>query len=508
MMRRTLLRGGLTIDNMNAAIKRAEYAVRGPIINTANELKAAGRKITYCNIGNPQQLGQPPLTFPREVLALLSAPHLLSKPSNELTQLFSEESVDRARSMNPLIEGSGAYTHSQGLEFVRHNVAAFIAARDNGASGSELGPAGDIFLTNGASPAVQYALSMCVNGTSDGVMIPRPQYPLYSATLTCLEGTAIPYLLDEERNWAMSAEMLASAYDSAKAKGVTPRAVVIINPGNPTGQVLGVDTMQAVIQFCVDKDIILLADEVYQANIYTPTKKFHSFREILLSKCPEHAKKLQLISFHSTSKGLLGECGRRGGYMELTNFSKDLLEQFVKCASIDLCPNLGGQFMTDLLVKGPPPASAAGKRHAAENEKIFSSLKRRATVLVDKLNKIPGLACNPVEGAMYAFPSLTLPGTFKDEAKKAVVGDKTGVPPDMLWCLGLLQRHGIAVVPGSGFGQKEGTWHFRTTILPPEENFEWMTQAIADHHAAISNPRWTWTAYLEEAKVVNAAKKS
>merc|ERR1712025_1141816 len=100
----------------------------------------------------------------------------------------------------------------------------------------------------------------------------------------------------------------------AKSKGLDVRAMVVINPGNPTGQCLDVATQQAMVTFCKEKGIVLMADEVYQANVYSDTKTFTSFKKVVGDMGKEFGKSFELASFHSTSKGLIGECGRRGGY--------------------------------------------------------------------------------------------------------------------------------------------------------------------------------------------------
>lgn len=130
---------------------------------------------------------------------------------------------------------------------------------------------------------------------------------------------------------------------------MNPRIFVVINPGNPTGNVLSRSNMVKIVEFCERKSMILLADEVYQENIYNPEKQFISFKQIIR----DLNSPVQLISFHSTSKGLAGECGLRGGYMEMTNLSDEVYQQLFKLKSINLCSNTTGQLMTDLLVNPP-----------------------------------------------------------------------------------------------------------------------------------------------------------
>lgn len=175
-------------------------------------------------------------------------------------------------------------------------------------------------------------------------MIPIPQYPLYTATLAYASATPLPYYLDESAGWSMSHDSLTSTISSAKKDGTPIKALVIINPGNPTGGCLSLDAMKQVVQLCYDEGILLMADEVYQANIFDPqSKPFISFKQVVRDMPKEVAEGTQLVSFHSISKGVSGECGRRGGYFELVNIDEGVQEQIYKMASIGLCPPVTGQ---------------------------------------------------------------------------------------------------------------------------------------------------------------------
>lgn len=147
---------------------------------------------------------------------------------------------------------------------------------------------------------------MCI----DGIMIPIPQYPLYSASIQACGGTQVNYYLNEEKNWELDVAELNRSYEEASKKGTNIRALAIINPGNPTGQVISKDNMKGIVSFCHAKGILLMADEVYQENIYDSNKKWHSFNQVMHEMGVE--KELEMVSFHSVSKGFLGECGRRG----------------------------------------------------------------------------------------------------------------------------------------------------------------------------------------------------
>ena len=172
---------------------------------------------------------------------------------------------------------------------------------------------------------------------------------------------------DEENNWDMNVDELALRLEANRERGTNVRALAVINPGNPTGQVLTEESMRDIIRFCDQEGLVLLADEVYQSNIYTEERPFHSFKKVLMSM-PEHRDSLELASFHSLSKGVLGECGRRGGYMELINFDKGVRDQILKRSSINLCSNVAAQVMVGLMCRPPQAGDESYPLYAHETE--------------------------------------------------------------------------------------------------------------------------------------------
>lgn len=244
--------------------------------------------------------------------------------------------------------------------------------------------------------------------------------------------------------------------------------------GNPTGQVLSRKDLEVICKFCAKNEIVLLADEVYQSNVYVDDKEFISAKKVALET--PGCENLQLVSFHSTSKGLIGECGRRGGYMELHNICPYVQSQLYKLASSGLCSCVTGQLMTNLMVTPPKPGDESYEKFASEEGAIMGRLKSNALTLVEGLNKVDGIDCVRAEGAMYAFPRVSVPPKAIEEA------EKQDMTPDTLYALSLLEETGICVVPASGFGQEEGRVGFRTTFLPPEEKIAKAIDDIAKHH--------------------------
>ena len=429
------------------------------------------------NIGNPQELGQHPITFFREVLALTCHPALLDMPG--VSSLFSADAVQRARGYLAEIKGgTGAYSPSQGWEVIRKEVSAFISSRDGGVISN---PA-DIFLTDGASPAVQMLIRSMIRSHGDAIMTPIPQYPLYSASIALYGGVQAGYCLNETAGWRLEPAELKRACAEARAAGKCVRAIVVINPGNPTGNVMSEENMREVIEFAVREHLILLADEVYQANVWSSSYPWKSFKSVAAEMGVIDVVNtnlnagLQLASFHTVSKGFTGECGRRGGYVELIGFDEAVRSELYKLASISLCANISGQICVGLQCNPPQQGTPSYERYAAERDAILTSLKHRAVRLVNALRALPGVTCEAPEGALYAFPRIMLP------AKAVAAAAAAGKPADTYYCLSLLDATGIVVVPGSGFGQVDGTHHFRSTVLPPEEGFDTFLAALTKFH--------------------------
>ncbi|KAL6468244.1 hypothetical protein MHYP_G00239210 [Metynnis hypsauchen] len=468
----------LTVDNMNANVKKVEYAVRGPIVQRAvqieKELKEGVKKpfneVIKANIGDAHAMGQQPITFFRQVLALCSYPELLDDNK------FPEDAKNRARRILKACGGSsiGAYSASQGIDCVRQDVAGYIERRDGGITCDP----DNIFLTTGASDGIVTILKLLTAGegrTRTGVMISIPQYPLYSAALAELGAVQISYYLNEEKCWSLDIDELQRSLEAAR-EHCNPRVLCIINPGNPTGQVQSRQCIEDVIRFAAKEHLFLMADEVYQDNVYAEGCAFHSFKKVLFEMGPKFSSTVELASFHSTSKCYMGECGFRGGYLEVINMDPEVKAQLNKLVSVRLCPPVPGQALMALVTNPPQPGEPSYAQFIAERTATLNNLAQKAKMTEEILNTVPGIRCNPVQGAMYSFPRITLPERAIKEAKAK------GQVPDMFYCMKLLEETGICLVPGSGFGQKEGTFHFRMTILPPTDKLQIMLSKLKEFH--------------------------
>ncbi|XP_065916025.1 alanine aminotransferase 1-like [Dysidea avara] len=459
----------LTLSTMNQNVRNMRYEVRGGVAQRADEieeiLKKPFSKVIKANIGNPHAMGQVPITFFRQVLALCADPDLIEHAP------YPSDVKERARHIleNCLSgHGIGAYTGSVGVVEFRKDVARFIEERDGYPADYE-----NIYLTNGASDGIRSLLTLCApDDYRVAFMSPVPQYPLYTACFSELGVKMIPYYLDEEKDWELNMTDLQMAVESARCK---PRLLVVINPGNPTGQQLSKTNMVDIVDFCHQHKLLLLVDEVYQENVYVGKQEFISFKKVLREMGPGY-NDVELVSFHSTSKGYVGECGIRGGYMEMVGVDQLVMDELEKYMSARLCPNTTGQVLVDLMVNPPRPGDESYDLFHKERSNILASLKKRAEMISIKFNKIPGMYCNIIQGSMYAFPRIHLPerAITKAEAKD--------LHPDEYYCLKLLEETGISFVPGSGFGQVEGTYHLRTTILADEATTDDMMDRVERFH--------------------------
>ena len=423
--------------------------------------------VIFCNIGNPQQLGQAPLSFVRHVLA---ASAMGKGPGSEAVRaVLPADAVARADRYLAEARSIGAYSASQGLTSVREDVADFLRRRD----GDKVATADNVHLTDGASVGVKAVLSVLIRDADDGILIPIPQYPLYSASIAMLGGTAVNYYLEEESGWSLSVDEVDRAYEEATARGTTVRAIAIINPGNPTGQVLDRDNISAILKWASRRQVAVLADEVYQVNVYEEGREFVSFRRVALEdKCAD----VPLFSFHSTSKGVIGECGLRGGYLDVLNVHESVEAQLRKLSSVSLCSNLVGQLAVGCMVRPPVEGDESFATYAAEHAALLQGLRERSQLVATTLNALPGIHTQPAAGAMYLFPTIVLPAGAVKEAERRKIS------PDTLYCMSLLEETGIVVVPGSGFGQRDGTFHFRTTFLPQADQMAQVAERFAKFH--------------------------
>ena len=362
------------------------YAIRN-IVAEALKVEAAGTRVRYLNIGDPIPFG------------FKTPPHLI-------------EAVERA-----MRDDQNGYTPSTGIQSAREAVAADFVARGLNIDADR------VLLTAGTSEGIELALSALVDA-EDEVLIPLPTYPLYTAVLAKLGARAVFYRTDPTNGWLPDLDHLRSL--------VSPktRALVAINPNNPTGAIYPEATQRAMLELASSHGFVLLADEVYGDLGYDgPVPPMG----LLDPEAP-------FISFSSLSKAYLAP-GWRAGWMAVGANPRmdDVLAAIKKLADGRVCSN------------GPMQAAilAALSNDRSHLQVFTKALRERAELTSSCLNAIDGIKCVTPSAAFYAMPQVSLPAGKTDED----------------YVLGLLRSTGVLCVYGSGFGLPAEGGFFRVVFL-------------------------------------------
>lgn len=409
-------------------------------------------------MGNPAGVGQKPITFARQLIAGCIYP--------ELQKDLPKDVAARAKRILSTCCGgcTGSYQATAGIQAIVDDVRKYISERD-GLSLDEV-DGNKIYLTNGASEALATVMRAMIRTglpKKDAILTPSPGFPQYNASITYMEGAEYCYQLVEEKNWGIDEKELQAAYDAAVAGNCVPRCLVIINPSNPTGCVQSKEQLTTALKFAYSHNLCVIADEVYQDNIYDPEHfPFIScFKLVKELEAKGEMKGLELISVHSASKSVFGECGRRGGYWHVYNMDETVLNQILDCYSLT-CANSDGMIAMDVLVNHPKPGDESYPLFEEEYMTIYKSLQRKAKMIAETLNSWEGMSCVTPTGAMYVYPSIHI------GPKGVAAAAEKGMKPDEFYCNELMYAVGVVVLPGYMFGQKEGTYHLRSTILLDE----------------------------------------
>ncbi|RVE61757.1 hypothetical protein OJAV_G00175710 [Oryzias javanicus] len=420
--------------------------------------------------GDPHRGGMKPLTFVRQVLAACLYPQLLI--DNKLP-------VDVRRRAQKLLDGCagrsvGSYSATGGIPEILQRVSEFISRRDGGVPSDPE----NIFICCGSQWALTRILNVLVNAEAaftTGVLAPASCHRTTTLSIEGLGGVVIPYYLSEEQGWELQVEELQRALESAEG-ACNPIALYVINPGNPAGHVQSRRSMQEVIRFASEKRLFLLADEVYQGCIYGE-KEFVSYKRVLAEMGPPLSDTVELASFHSASKGFMGECGLRGGYVELVNLDPAVQKYIYNLFTTDSCAPLLGQIALDLMTNPPLPGDPSYFQFDQETQHIKSTVVKNVKKVCEAVNGLQGFSCQGVEGGAFAFPRIHLPAKAIQKAKDV------GMQPDTFYCLKLLEEAGVLASPGSEFGQKEGTFHIRFCILIPHDVLEELLRRLTHFHS-------------------------
>lgn len=384
---------------------KIHYAVRDVVL-VAREAQAAGKELLYLNIGDPN------------VFDFVTPPHIV-------------EAIARA-----LTDNQTSYTASEGLP------AALAAIRQDAEERCGIRNVRDVFIGNGASECIEIALGALAN-IGEKVLTPSPGYPLYSAVLGKLGCTEVPYYLDEANGWEPDVDDIEAKIDAQT------RAIVLINPNNPTGAVCSRQTLERVLELAARHQLVVFADEIYD-RLMLDEGTTHISIASLTDEVP-------VLTFNGLSKAYLGP-GLRLGWCT-TSGPEAIVRPYVNAMHKFLRARLCASHPVQHAVA---PALQGDQSHLTE---ALSRLRRRRDITVDSLNRIEGISCVAPRAAFYAFPRLE--PALDDEA----------------WVKALIRQTGVVTVHGSGFGQRPGTSHFRVVFLPPEPLLERAFAAIEGYQA-------------------------
>ncbi|MFJ9810253.1 pyridoxal phosphate-dependent aminotransferase [Streptomyces sp. NPDC101158] len=375
------------------------YEIRGPVIEHANALEEAGHSVLRLNTGNPALFG-------------FEAP---------------EEIVQDMIRMLPRAHG---YTDSRGILSARRAVAQRYQSM--GLTDVDVD---DVYLGNGVSELISMATQALLED-GDEVLVPAPDYPLWTAVTTLAGGRPVHYLCDESADWYPDLDDMA-----AKITDRT-RAVVIINPNNPTGAVYPKEILEGILDLARRHGLMVLADEIYDQIVYD---------EAVHHPVATLAPDLVVLTFGGLSK-TYRVAGFRSGWLVVSGpqeHAKSYLEGLTMLASMRLCPNAPAQYAIQ--------AALGGRQSIHELTAPGGRLREQRDRAWEKLNEIPGVTCVKPKGALYAFPRL-------DPAVHRIHDDEKFV-------LDLLLREKIQVVQGTGFNWPRPD-HFRILTLPYADDLD------------------------------------
>ncbi|MFZ7241792.1 pyridoxal phosphate-dependent aminotransferase [Avibacterium avium] len=369
------------------------YDIRGPVHKEALRLEEDGHKILKLNIGNPAPFG---FEAPDEIL------------------------VDILRNL-PAAQG---YCDSKGLYSARKAIVQYYQSK--GIHGANVN---DVYIGNGVSELIMMSMQALLNN-DDEVLIPMPDYPLWTAAATLAGGKAVHYLCDEQADWFPDLEDIKSKITSRT------KAIVIINPNNPTGAVYSKDLLQGIVDIARDHNLIIFADEIYDKILYDDAVHHH-----IAALAPD----LLTITFNGLSKSYR-VAGFRQGWMILNgpkHQAKGYIEGLDMLASMRLCANHPMQHAIQTALGG----------YQSINEFILPGgrLLEQRNKAYELINQIPGVSCVKPMGALYMFPKI--------DVKKFNIYD------DEKMVLDLLRQEKVLLVHGRGFNWHSPD-HFRIVTLP------------------------------------------
>jgi len=380
-------------------LNNLSYAIRGPIFDKAQQLEAMGQKIINLNIGNPASFG---FDVPDEIIY------------DMIINLRNAQGYSHHLGIFPARKAIMHHTQHQGI---------------NGVS------IDDIYIGNGVSELIIMSMQAVVN-EGDEILIPSPDYPLWTAAVSLAGGKAVHYICDEASDWNPDLDDIRSKITS-KTKGI-----VLINPNNPTGAVYDKEILKSIVKIAQENKLILFSDEIYDKVLYDGNKHYPiaSLSDDVLT-----------FTYGGLSKNYRA-AGFRGGWLILSgpvHRAKSISEGLNLLASMRLCANVPTQFAIQTALGGYQSIDDLVAREGR--------LTKQRDLIHYMITGIPGITCTKPKGAMYLFPKIDL--------------SKFDFEDDNEFAFRLLEDKHVLIVPGSGFNHTDKA-HFRIVFLPQMDELE------------------------------------
>ncbi|WP_299821708.1 pyridoxal phosphate-dependent aminotransferase [uncultured Pontibacter sp.] len=393
-------------------IKRSErlnnvsYDLCGPLYEKAKELELLGHKITKLNIGNP-------------------APFGFEAPAAVTAQIISNLGLAQG------------YSDHKGLLSAREAIKRYYTSKGVAAIHTE-----DVFLGNGVSELILQAVQTLLND-GDQVLVPSPDYPLWTAAVRFAGGKAIHYRCDEAADWYPDLADIKSKINSRT------RAIVIINPNNPTGAVYSKELLQQLVQLAEEHNLVVFSDEIYDKILYDGT---------VYTSTATVSEEVLCVTFGGLSKNYLA-AGFRAGWMLVSGAkykATSYLDGLNTMASLRVCSNVPAQFAIETALEG--------EQSILDLTLPTGRLGQQRAIAYEKLTAIPGITCVKPMGAFYMFPKLDM--------------KKFSVTNDQQFALDLLTEQHVLLVPGTGFNYQQHD-HFRVVYLPEPTELSYTLDRLA-----------------------------
>ena len=386
----------MRILEKSSSLSNVYYDIRGPVVKEARRIEEEGHKVIKLNIGNPGAFG---FNAPDHILQSISA------------------NLKKAQ----------GYGDARGLPEARETIVKDFRAK--GVNGLL---ADDVYIGNGVSELIMMAMQALLN-SGDEVLIPAPDYPLWTAAVTLMGGRAVHYLCDESSDWNPDLN------DIRKKVTVKTKAIVVINPNNPTGAVYSKEILEGIASIALEHDLLVYADEIYSRLTYDGSRHFpmSTINSDVLT-----------ISFDGLSKAWLA-AGFRTAWMVISGNkerARDYFDGIETLANLRLCANMPTQYGINI---------ALGDTESV-NSLILPGgrLKEQRDTVVSMVNNIPGLDTVVPKGALYCFPRI--------DVKRYAIAD------DAKFVMDLLKEQHLLLVQGTGFNWIKPD-HFRIVFLPDKD---------------------------------------